>query len=496
MSSRREQLENALATCFARGARMAGEAREMLAVYADDLQSEGDPRGELIALDLLIEAHGTTTELVARRASLLAAWLGAYRPVDNPHHAWVGDTFRLGFIEDLELDSRDANTIERLPGLLASPAGRYLRGATVRGDGAFVERALLVLAAHHHAWLERLAIVSPWGSWMSAETVDAIIVATPRLEHLVVGGMSVLRAFPHPNLRSLEVIGTTALAALAGVDGPAMEIVELALNFNVPQEPYGGEPEVDDEPPPEDGPDEPTADDAAPARRSAPSIDLDAFLVPARFPELRRLDLSLNEPTAPAQPSHLYDGMTVFALLGRLAIRTQLASVKLPSLRAKRDVQDLDKTLAGMPRLEELEIVRAQQFRPPDLHHARARIVVDATKWPWPPAHERRGAQGLRVRIPGTRAPDVVALRHAYTAMEWRWAAFPADARAAWTALWAFLEQLGDGGPRPFAMDTLIRAVEACGEALDEGGWRELLEDMRDRRTGPGAAVAIERCVA
>jgi hypothetical protein len=496
MSSRREQLENALATCFARGSRAASgqtselpEAHEMLAVYADELQSTDDPRGELIALDLLIEARGTTTELVARRASLLAAWLGAYRPVDNPHHAWVGDTFRLGFIDDLEIDSRDANTIERLPGLLASPAGPYLRGATIRGDETHIQRALSVLAVRHHAWLERLAIVSTgWSATpIPAEVVAAVIVATPRLDHLSVSGRNLLAEFPHPNVRSLDVSGTTALGSLTGEGPPLEAIAEVTFAFDAQAAAFDVDPEVDYEPP---------QGEANEPDQASASAFLATFLLPDRFPGLRRLDLSRNEPTAPAAPSHLIDNTTVFALLGMLAIRRQLTWVKLPSLRTPKDAKDLQRTLDGMPQLEELEIVRAHQFRPPDQHHVRARITIDRSKWPWPPAHERRGSQGLRVSIPGARAPDVVALRNAYQAMEWRWAGFPADARAAWTSLWSFLEDLADDDARPFAMDTLIRAIEAGGEALDEGGWRELLEDMRDRRTGPGASVSIARCIA
>ncbi|HEU0036243.1 MAG TPA: TIGR02996 domain-containing protein [Kofleriaceae bacterium] len=44
---------------------------QLRAVYADELQANGDPRGELIAIDLEL-ARSRTSELVARRAALLA----------------------------------------------------------------------------------------------------------------------------------------------------------------------------------------------------------------------------------------------------------------------------------------------------------------------------------------------------------------------------------------------------------------------------------------
>src|SRR5882724_9755150 len=105
--------------------------RETLAVYADHLMSEGDPRGELIVLDLEL-ATRSTPELVARRASLLSGWLGRLVPSD-PHTAWVGDSFRFGFLEDLVLDERDSMHAQRLASILESPLAPYLKRVTVRG---------------------------------------------------------------------------------------------------------------------------------------------------------------------------------------------------------------------------------------------------------------------------------------------------------------------------------------------------------------------------
>src|SRR5213075_1397575 len=80
-----------------RGARPTGidrgaardELRGLLGVYADELQQLGDPRGELIALDLLREhrhhADGERGSLDDKVAALVGDWLGAIATHPNIH---------------------------------------------------------------------------------------------------------------------------------------------------------------------------------------------------------------------------------------------------------------------------------------------------------------------------------------------------------------------------------------------------------------------------
>jgi len=82
----RAQLEQALRASF---------AREDLAVYADLLLAEGDPRGELIALDL--DPHPTPA-WQARRREVIEGWLG-HAVASVSHHL-----IRLGFIPVLVAD--------------------------------------------------------------------------------------------------------------------------------------------------------------------------------------------------------------------------------------------------------------------------------------------------------------------------------------------------------------------------------------------------------
>jgi hypothetical protein len=68
--------------------------REHRAVYGDALAASGDPRGELIAIDLHVETHGPSEELTARKQALIEAWLGAELAA-----RMANGTIKPGFIE-------------------------------------------------------------------------------------------------------------------------------------------------------------------------------------------------------------------------------------------------------------------------------------------------------------------------------------------------------------------------------------------------------------
>jgi hypothetical protein len=483
MSSTRSDLEAALAAGFERGA--DAEWRDTLAIYADHLLSEGDPRGELIALDLQIDTHGTTAELAARRASLLTAFLGHLRPLDNPHLAWVGDTFSRGFVDDFVIDEGDPNACERLAAILASAIGSYLRGITIRGDEVFIDRVLGIAARRDHPWLEQLALIKR--TWTDVPvvrnaTLAMVVAATPRLRRLAVAGYRVVDELLHPALRKLRVTGEAALGSLvtAGLPYVAVDELDLAFGGATPFDAPGDYRALDD--------DDLAEQDAPPQAPADEWFELCA----ERLPALRRLDLSRNEPADPRSAStRMSGGGTVFDFVGRLPMRARLTHLKLPSLRRTEDVEALQRAILEMPELVEVELGRTRELRQLELHHPVARFVFAAAMSPWPPRETLRAGQALRVAIPGARTQDIVTLDAAVSAMEWRWRALPATARSAWAIFWAFLDDLADTREAPFPMDILIHAIEACGSALDEGGWRELLEDMRDRRMSSGAHVSI-----
>src|SRR5262249_10528860 len=125
-------------------------------------QTLGDPRGELIALDL----HGVGSG-VARRRELLLAWLGGGIRVwrddadgmwyaGDPDHTWA--TFDRGFMEIVLVAEHGDAPVAAVRGLLASPAGPYLRRMSIAGSDDSLRTVLTDLAARPRPWLRYLAI--------------------------------------------------------------------------------------------------------------------------------------------------------------------------------------------------------------------------------------------------------------------------------------------------------------------------------------------------
>ena len=109
---------------------------DTLAVYADFLQAHGDPRGELIALDL--NGASSSVDVEKRRGQLLKRWLGDDFEIswDPAQRIWyTGEltssyaTFDCGFV-DLYISDADYTMDLVVANLLASPAGEYLRRLT------------------------------------------------------------------------------------------------------------------------------------------------------------------------------------------------------------------------------------------------------------------------------------------------------------------------------------------------------------------------------
>ncbi len=187
----RDDLEEALLACW---------NVDDLAVYADHLLAEGDPRGELIALDL--QPDETSGEWRARRQAVLRAWLGG--DLAARAHAVV----RHGFVHALD-DGKGAAGALTGP-LLDSPAGAYVRSFTTRGPATRGRASLQRLAARPRPHLTRLRIAIRSGAAgrepaISGQAAEALIAATPRLVELEVGGRRVLGSFHHPALRRLHM---------------------------------------------------------------------------------------------------------------------------------------------------------------------------------------------------------------------------------------------------------------------------------------------------
>lgn len=440
----RETLEAALAASW---------DRDTLTVYADHLQAEGDPRGELIALDLQIEAAGNNVELSRRRTSLLYAWLGGLVPVDNVHGSWVGDSMKFGFVEDLVFDGREPNALARLEQVIESPAGDYVRGMTMRGSAEDLERALAVVARREHGWLAKLSIGATYQSALIAPGIAReAFHAMPRLRTLELRGSPAFAPFSHPSIKRL-VIENRAVYVALGDDASFSDLVELEVSLGGSTAIYDeyDEEYYEEEPPPEQTP--------------LPRI---------AFPSLRRLVLA---------------GTADYDFLRALDARAHVTSLRIPVLRSASERDDLQAAIRDMAALETIEIAHGSYYDPPDIPEIN---LVRAERWAWP-AQELAQGRGLRIYMPLAKYGDTVALIDAVYVMEQSYETLEQHARDAWSQLWRFVAELGKTA-QPFPARVLADAVDAF-PGLMQNGWRELREELSARRPlAADVTVKIERC--
>lgn len=254
-------------------------------VYADFLQSKGDPRGELITLH-----HAGKTkeaeELLEARADEL------YGPLKNYRKAFDGTadhafTWRNGFIRSARL-SFDSNSVDEvevdddveisletgLAELLRHPSGMLLEELVIPinmlDDGAYFEPLVKVIAEHGAPTLKSLRIGEfscaggPGGtgdyeyeiSWTTLGDASGLWKAVPRLERLVLqvglGSTSASGTTDHlgvidlPKLRHLEVItggmSQACLRSLAEATLPEVLYLDLWLGSSS----YGSAGTIDD----------------------------------------------------------------------------------------------------------------------------------------------------------------------------------------------------------------------------------------------------------
>jgi hypothetical protein len=89
---------------------------DTLAIYGDHLQTIGDPRGDLIAIDRHLATTPATPELLAQRQHRLEVWLG-FDP-----KAWPETRFDHGFLDAAG---------DEVARVLLYDVARYLRGLTI-----------------------------------------------------------------------------------------------------------------------------------------------------------------------------------------------------------------------------------------------------------------------------------------------------------------------------------------------------------------------------
>jgi hypothetical protein len=169
---------------------LARWGREEMTVYADYLQSIGDPRGEVIAIDLVNLDKVNEAAWRKRRQAVLAAWLGA-----ELAEKFGGQIFQ-GFVQEASADTA----------LLDSPAGEFVRAARFSTtDRAVYER----FTQRVRPWVTHLSIAIPDRTRVIDDALAASLMAvTPRLDQLVLRGDGFARRIAHPTVRHVRVEGT------------------------------------------------------------------------------------------------------------------------------------------------------------------------------------------------------------------------------------------------------------------------------------------------
>ncbi|MDQ3370899.1 MAG: TIGR02996 domain-containing protein, partial [Myxococcota bacterium] len=223
------------------------EDREAYLVLADYLQGQGDPRGELIVLQLRGEDDPRAHKAAQKYFDVHhEAMLGPLVPHQKVHGHRAADAFtwRRGYIQRARLstlEDEERSAAELLELVLRLPSGRFLAELTIGFDGSFdsgLERIVELLAEHGAPALRKLHLgdfVYPDEcelSWFEVGDISGVWRALPRLRHLIVqGGTFDLGTIEHPTLERLEVrtggLSAVNAAALTAARCPALRHLDV-----------------------------------------------------------------------------------------------------------------------------------------------------------------------------------------------------------------------------------------------------------------------------
>ena len=169
---------------------------DTLAVYGDYLQSQGDPRGELIALDLQIAGDQADAPM-RRREMVLASLLGGARDL---HATW----FQFGFAHPRLTSAHEGS---RLESLAATPFAPFVRTLWMHGSATWIKQMFGELVCGEHRWLHQITLDFTWGGRSSSAALlgprmtKALVKATPNLDAIEIKGhplREVFSSFEHP----------------------------------------------------------------------------------------------------------------------------------------------------------------------------------------------------------------------------------------------------------------------------------------------------------
>ncbi len=422
--TRTEELEAAL---------RADWTDEALSVYADHLQSEGDPRGELIALDL----DGSDAEpVIARRGDLFRKWLGAGTVVetwwDPTDRRWCAGNKKEGtwIVADyglLEISHAPGDVSphpETLLRFLATPASRFVHRCSIAGDTACLRRLISKLTVQKRPWLRALGIRRLDDEHMLAlPDTTAFDAALPNLTHVDLSGPRVLDHIDHAGVTTLVVTGG-AISLAAGAPLSSVTTLDFAFELET-------------------------------------GSNVAHYLRRERLPNVRRLGLSRHEPP------HALD----LKGLASLEIADQLSQLELPTLRSPADARAVELIADRMRMLRELVIARAYScFGDCRVELARARVTHPTVR-PWPPRDE---IDEPWLRAAGEAASVVILIE----TLEQVYDQLPSEIRDIWMKIW---NELGIARWTRIRPSALLAALEALG--LDDPDWQKLFRRVQDYGT-------------
>ncbi len=418
-------------------------AAETAAVYADLLIARGDPRGELIAVELAL-ANDPRAELAVRKRELIQLWIGGAIAGWTWHPHNVEHGLLRGF---MATNSATYALVEIVEHLLDA-VGNHLRDLGLYASNVDLTKALTVLARTEGGlpWLRTLTIKRTDGARpIDRATWQAVVDATPHLTELILEGTGVIASPLHPAVRTLRIQGF----AIAVGGQPFDAVTHLDFRFADPLA-YGAE---------------------------LPPVDKLAGVVnPRAFPALRTLDVSRNA----FQPIAL-------AVLAAVEDLARFDTIRFPAITNDGAATLID-LLERYPRLV-IEIARS--YAPLDVSHPRL-LVPTPRAWPAQP----HGRDALRVAIPGGTSDGDLALSSLVGDLEDQFDAMHDEARTAWIVFWTFLDTLpweddnGNAVSKPMSVAVLSTALEAL---VSNGRADNVAKDLREARFPPDATVNVSR---
>lgn len=310
--------------------------REAIAVYADHLQAIGDPRGELVAIDLRLDEVGANAELIERRAELIEQWFG---------ERVLPGIVRYGFVD---ADATGAGPESQLAIVLHGPGSQFVRSVALAGTSEENRAALDQLAAQARPWLTKL-VIRQWseldGLTLGNEETKKLFTRLPALATLELEGRRILGNASHPNVRALRVTGYDALASLADPTKTWPQLASIDFAFHC----------------------------QFASQHSDPPSDVISRMF-ASLPALVELDLSRNE-RGHREPRALGGAIKMSDFAMKFAKHPRLAVVHLPSLRSEAAVKRIERLLASLPALREVTVWGPSHRMPAS--HATVREIVD-----------------------------------------------------------------------------------------------------------------------